>query len=279
MYIRIPPALLERRRRRTRQQQRGVSDVDSGVVLDAGDDVMESSAAAAAAAATAAGALADDIPAENPQGGFVFLGAIANDKQSAIFRVRIRDPGDDAGGGPATHAPDGDVMVDDPTAATLSGTGIASSEAEPGLSSEDMTITLGISLEPIDDIRAQLAALHSAKAPEQSLSSSQSGSLVRTSGPTFSPTAPSQTASSQNPQYQLQLARRIITNAFNFLASFSTTTSTASASSSNMDPRAIISAETAEVEEMVPLRAFRDWWTKFEKKIQLDPGFLDRDDG
>lgn len=49
------------------------------------------------------------------------------------------------------------------------------------------------------------------------------------------------------------LAQRIIGNAFNFLASFGSDT--------------------------VPLKAFRDWWVKFEKKVELDPSFLEREDG
>ena len=48
------------------------------------------------------------------------------------------------------------------------------------------------------------------------------------------------------------LAQRIIGNAFNFLASFGSDT--------------------------VPLKAFRDWWTKFEKKVELDPSFLEREE-
>ncbi|KAK3714921.1 hypothetical protein LTR37_007411 [Vermiconidia calcicola] len=48
------------------------------------------------------------------------------------------------------------------------------------------------------------------------------------------------------------LAQRIIGNAFNFLASFGS--------------------------ETVPLKAFQDWWTKFEKKVELDPSFLERDE-
>ncbi|KAK4544324.1 hypothetical protein LTR36_004215 [Oleoguttula mirabilis] len=48
------------------------------------------------------------------------------------------------------------------------------------------------------------------------------------------------------------LAQRIIGNAFNFLASFGS--------------------------ETVPLRAFQDWWAKFEKKVELDPSFLERED-
>ena len=48
------------------------------------------------------------------------------------------------------------------------------------------------------------------------------------------------------------LAQRIIGNAFNFLASFGSDT--------------------------VPLKAFQDWWVKFEKKVELDPSFLERAD-
>lgn len=48
------------------------------------------------------------------------------------------------------------------------------------------------------------------------------------------------------------LAQRIIRNAYNFLASYGS--------------------------EVVPLKAFQDWWAKFEKKIELDPSFLERED-
>lgn len=48
------------------------------------------------------------------------------------------------------------------------------------------------------------------------------------------------------------LAQRIIGNAFNFLASFGSDT--------------------------VPLKAFQDWWVKFEKKVEMDPSFLEREE-
>ena len=48
------------------------------------------------------------------------------------------------------------------------------------------------------------------------------------------------------------LAQRIIGNAFNFLASFGS--------------------------DVVPLKAFQEWWVKFEKKVELDPGFLEREE-
>ena len=54
------------------------------------------------------------------------------------------------------------------------------------------------------------------------------------------------------------LAQRIIKNAFNFLAGFSGT----------LGPGGV---------EVVPLKSFREWWVKFERKIEMDPGFLERE--
>lgn len=51
------------------------------------------------------------------------------------------------------------------------------------------------------------------------------------------------------------LAQRIIQNAFNFLSSFS---------------------GNAGGTEVVPLKSFQDWWTKFERRIENDPSFLER---
>jgi len=52
------------------------------------------------------------------------------------------------------------------------------------------------------------------------------------------------------------LAQRIISHAFNFISSFS----------GNVDGQ-----------EVVPLKSFQDWWTKFEQRIKNDPSFLERD--
>ena len=54
------------------------------------------------------------------------------------------------------------------------------------------------------------------------------------------------------------LARRIIQDAFNFLSSFA-------------------GGGGGGGEDLVPLRVFNDWWVKFEKKVELDPGFLERE--
>lgn len=55
------------------------------------------------------------------------------------------------------------------------------------------------------------------------------------------------------------LAQRIIKNAFNFLASFSGT----------LGPGG---------QEVVPLKSFEEWWKKFERRVEVDPGFLERED-
>ncbi|KAI4864797.1 hypothetical protein F4820DRAFT_325149 [Hypoxylon rubiginosum] len=54
------------------------------------------------------------------------------------------------------------------------------------------------------------------------------------------------------------LAQRIIQNAFNFLAGFSGTVGAGGV-------------------EVVPLKAFQDWWRKFENKVRNDPTFLERE--
>jgi protein Hikeshi len=53
------------------------------------------------------------------------------------------------------------------------------------------------------------------------------------------------------------LAQRIIQNAFNFLTSFSGTAG----------PGGV---------EVVPLKAFEEWWKKFESRVRADPSFLER---
>jgi protein Hikeshi len=55
------------------------------------------------------------------------------------------------------------------------------------------------------------------------------------------------------------LAQRIIKNAFNFLTGFSGTAG----------PGGV---------EVVPLKAFEDWWRKFEGRVRSDPTFLERED-
>lgn len=105
-------------------------------------------------------------------------------------------------------------------------------------------ITLGISLESSESVSAQIAALQSQTQPTNS-----SSALV---------VAPRPGAEIQKKAPDtLLLAQRIIKNAFNFLASFS----------GNINGGV----------EVVPLKAFEEWWRKFEGRVKNDPGFLERD--
>ncbi|KAF1982203.1 DUF775-domain-containing protein [Aulographum hederae CBS 113979] len=160
------------------------------------------------------------LPTATGPGEFKLLGAIANEKPSAIFKVS----GSTSGSGTAA---DQDAMVDDNTVGGA-------------------TVTVGISVEPVANIAAALQNLKS--------------SVANTSAtPSFQPTGSELVLSRSQPVRVATkvLAQRIISNAFNFLASFS---------------------GNRGGEETIPLKAFKDWWMKFERRIDVDPTFLERAD-
>lgn len=105
-------------------------------------------------------------------------------------------------------------------------------------------IILGISIEDAASVAGRIEEMAAAKAANNS---GNAGSLAL---------VPTSQQGQQQPS-TLVLAQRIIKNAFNFLASFS--------------------GQAGQV-EVVPLRAFEDWWRKFESRVRTDPGFLERDD-
>ncbi|KAK4151354.1 DUF775 domain-containing protein [Chaetomidium leptoderma] len=115
-------------------------------------------------------------------------------------------------------------------------------------------VVIGISIEPADSVVARVIELSSSlSGSSSSMNSTSGGALVQ---------APAASASASRPGQQpstLVLAQRIIKNAFNFLTGFSSTT------------------DGGRV-EVVPLRAFEEWWRKFEARVRTDPGFLERDD-
>jgi protein Hikeshi len=90
---------------------------------------------------------------------------------------------------------------------------------------------IGISVEEAGSVATRI---------EEVRASSSSKALVPSGGPST-----------------LVLAQRIIQNAFNFLASFS-------------------SGGGGGGGEVVPLRAFEEWWRKFEGRVRSDPTFLER---
>ena len=123
-----------------------------------------------------------------------------------------------------------------------------------GGSGSSSNVVIGISIEPADSVAARMAELSSSGGGGVGgINSNASRDLVPVSraGTGGFGSQPGQQPST------LVLAQRIIKNAFNFLASFS---------------------GTAGQVEVVPLKAFEDWWKKFENRVRTDPGFLERDD-
>ncbi|KAJ5952285.1 uncharacterized protein N7479_010698 [Penicillium vulpinum] len=112
-------------------------------------------------------------------------------------------------------------------------------EGGAGNSAAAGVLTLGISIEEGQNIAPQLAALE-AERPSGRMS-----------------TALVPQAAAQRQVSTKVLAQRIIGNAFNFLASF---------------------AENDKGQDVVPLKSFQDWWAKFERRIEVDPTFLERED-
>ncbi|EAW12978.1 OPI10 family protein [Aspergillus clavatus NRRL 1] len=170
-------------------------------------------------------------PTPSPTGPqFRFIGALANEKPSAVFQVQSNPS-------PArprrSEAEEEDEMLDE------------GASGAAGAAPVDGIVTLGISIEPIQNVAPQLAELE-ANAGKAGTSTE----LVR-----------------QTPEQRQQkgittkvLAQRIIGNAFNFLASFA-----------SADP-------SHKGQEVVSLKSFQDWWAKFERRVDMDPTFLERED-
>ncbi|KAI9683015.1 MAG: hypothetical protein M1822_006208 [Bathelium mastoideum] len=199
-----------------------------------------------------------------PNGGFTLLGALGPGRESAIFRVNLRSSAGGtlagAGQGSALGAvADDDAMVDDggaaPNAAAAPTTVAGADQQQQQLQAAG-TLTVGLSIEPAAEIEAQLASLKTANPTPGGFNPGGGGALV----PARTPVAANNGgAGGVGAMTTKVLAQRIIGNAFNFLASFA----------GNAGPNG---------EEVVPLRAFRDWWAKFEKRVELDPGFLEREE-
>jgi hypothetical protein len=97
-------------------------------------------------------------------------------------------------------------------------------------------IVIGVSIEPEQEVGQKMQQVSATK-------NNNNTSTANTTANTTPPTA--------------VLAQRIIQNAFNFLAGFSGTAA----------PGGV---------EVVPLRAFEEWWKKFESRVRNDPSFLEK---
>jgi hypothetical protein len=111
------------------------------------------------------------------------------------------------------------------------------------ITDQSPTITLGISIEPLSAVEVQLQSLHSAEPPTTM-------ALTRPVPPITA------------------IAQRIAKNLFNYLGSFV---------AANLPAGVLALGGLRADVTYVPLKAFEEWWSKFNRKIETDPGFLERD--
>ncbi|KAI1329539.1 hypothetical protein F5Y16DRAFT_88510 [Xylariaceae sp. FL0255] len=121
------------------------------------------------------------------------------------------------------------------------GPGKESTMFKLGCSGDSEGVVVGINVEDAASVAERII-----QQQEQKQSSSQSQTLTV------------QDAGSQKLQLSTQvLAQRIIKNAFNFLASHT--------------------GRGENGAEVIPLKKFQEWWTKFENKVKYDPSFLEKE--
>lgn len=179
-------------------------------------------------------------PAPGTTNGFRLLGALAADKQSAVFRVAgiggSGTAGAAAGGGMQTDETGvrEEIMLDDVTGAPVQ----ASEGGDP--------IVVGVSVEPAVQVTAQLEAIRNTSAQsggQQQMSLTRRGAVSGAGADTQPPSTP----------VIQRIAKRIGQHAFNFLSGFATRQGGA---------------------DVVPVKRLEEWWTKFDKRIEMDAGFL-----
>ncbi|KAH7631362.1 hypothetical protein B0T09DRAFT_262920 [Sordaria sp. MPI-SDFR-AT-0083] len=111
-------------------------------------------------------------------------------------------------------------------------------------------VVIGVSVEDAESVASRMSS-----------SPNTTGAGVGGTGDSGALVPASAAAAARQQQQQpstLILAQRIIKNAFNFLSSFT--------------------GSTPGQMEVVPLKAFEEWWKKFESRVRTDPGFLEKDD-
>ncbi|MCJ1440935.1 MAG: hypothetical protein MMC23_001421 [Stictis urceolatum] len=174
---------------------------------------------------------------------FTFLGALGPEKQSATFRVNMSK-----GGSLGEKWGEGRIVGEVGGVAEVDMDADTSDGAVNGTSNGTQhqgEVTVGISIEPAEQLAPQLEALKAKQAQNEAREQSQ--------GP-GNQLALYNRNQGARPSTKV-LAQRIIKNAFNFLASFEGG------------------------DGMVPLKSFEGWWRKFERRVEMDPGFLEREDG
>ncbi|KAF9339813.1 hypothetical protein BGZ91_004611 [Linnemannia elongata] len=192
-----------------------------------------------------------------PNKTWQLLGMLSNEKASAIFRLK-------AGGSKSSAQPS-------TTGASITDMSIDSSSST---TTTPITATLGISIEPIDVVKSQIATLASSSSSSSSTSTVPSNALVPLSSINNSNTT---TAS---PDSVAALAQKVMSHLYNHVTSFATAVvpqgSTVLVPTGGPGSAMGALANQADM-TFLPVRAFNDWFQNVVRKAKADPMFLTRE--
>ncbi|KAF9994179.1 hypothetical protein BGZ80_000971 [Entomortierella chlamydospora] len=184
------------------------------------------------------------------------LGMLSNEKASAIFRLKTAN-------NPRSHSPianssGNDMSMDTPD----------TSSAAP------ITATLGISIEPIDNVMSQVASLQSLP----TISTSNTAAVVSSNA--LVPLS----AANIKPDSVAAIAQKVMSHLYNHVTSFATSmlppgsTVLVPAGGPGSAANVLASAGASGPDSsFLPVKAFNDWYQNVIRKAKTDPMFLTRD--
>ncbi|KAF9901010.1 hypothetical protein BX616_002419 [Lobosporangium transversale] len=198
-----------------------------------------------------------------PNKTWQLLGMLSNEKASAIFRLKgVNKSG--------TSATGNDMSMDTPIGTTTE------------TSASQITATLGISIEPIEAVLAQIANLSSSSTLGGSTSSSAVAS--ESSNINSSAVVPLSTAKSASPDSVAAVAQKVMTHLYNHVTSFatavlpvgSTVLVPAGGPGTAANVLSSVAAGAGPDTSYLPVKAFNDWFQNVIRKAKTDPTFLTR---
>ncbi|KAI8923349.1 hypothetical protein BC831DRAFT_38367 [Entophlyctis helioformis] len=167
---------------------------------------------------------------------WTLLGMLSNEKPSAIFKL----------GGKKTVSKSMDALMDDTSEPSF---------AAPFAAQASASAQLGISIEPIETVMAQISTL-----PAGAHALTAAGGVA---GASITDLVPVQQG--QGPSLDpISIATKLLENLYNHCASY--------AGSLPMGGNALFGLNWDTT--FIPLKALQDWFTATQRRIKADPGFL-----
>ncbi|KAG0243995.1 hypothetical protein B0O80DRAFT_465459 [Mortierella sp. GBAus27b] len=189
-----------------------------------------------------------------PNKTWQLLGMLSNEKASAIFRLKTGVANSRSHS--PFHGTSGNDMSMDAPAANPSATAI--------------TATLGISIEPLESVQAQIATL-SSTASSTTSTTATSNALVPLAAP-----------GNVSPDSVVAVAQKVMTHLYNHVTSFATavlpTGSTVLVPAGGPGSAVnVLSGAGAADSSYLPVKAFNDWYQNVIRKAKTDPMFMTRE--